>query len=95
MRIIRLQAEGFKRLVAVDITPEGDLVEIRGNNGNGKSSVLDAIFAALGGAAAFPAKPVREGEEAAVIRLDLGELLVTRYFTAAGTTGLTRWARGL
>ena len=50
MRIVRLQAEGFKRIVAVDITPEGDLVEVRGNNENGKSSVLDAIFAALGGA---------------------------------------------
>lgn len=88
MRIIRLQAEGFKRLVAVDITPEGDLIEVRGNNGNGKSSVLDAIYAALAGAGAAPEKPVREGEEAAVIRLDLGELIVTRTFTAAGTTGL-------
>lgn len=88
MRIVRLQAEGFKRLVAVDITPEGDLIEVRGNNGNGKSSVLDAIFATLAGAGAAPEKPVREGEEAAVIRLDLGELIVTRYFTAAGTTGL-------
>lgn len=88
MRIVRLQAEGFKRIVAVDITPEGDLVEVRGNNENGKSSVLDAIFAALGGAEAAPERPVRDGEEAAVIRLDLGELVVTRYFTAAGTTGL-------
>lgn len=88
MRIVRLQAEGFKRLVAVDITPEGDLVEVRGNNGNGKSSVLDAIFAALAGAGAAPEKPVREGEEAAVIRLDLGGLIVTRYFTDEGTTGL-------
>ena len=88
MRIIRLQAEGFKRLVAVDITPEGDLIEVRGDNGNGKSSVLDAIFAALAGAGAAPEKPVREGEEAAVIRLDLGDLIVTRYFTASGTTGL-------
>lgn len=88
MRIIRLQAEGFKRLIAVDISPEGDLIEVRGNNGNGKSSVLDAIFAALGGAGAAPEKPVREGEEVAVIRLDLGELIVTRYFTATGTTNL-------
>ena len=88
MRIIRLQAEGFKRLVAVDISPEGDLVELRGNNGNGKSSVLDAIFAALGGAGAAPERPVRDGEESAVIRLDLGDLIVTRYFTAEGTTGL-------
>lgn len=88
MRVFRLQAEGYKRLVAVDITPEGDLIEVRGDNGNGKSSVLDAIYSALGGAAAAPEMPVREGEEAAVIRLDLGELIVTRYFTAQGTTAL-------
>ena len=93
MRIIRLQSEGFKRLLAVDITPEGDLVEVRGQNGNGKSSVLDSILAALGGKAVAPEKPVREGEEAAVIRLELGEgkvgeLVVTRYFTAHGTTSL-------
>jgi hypothetical protein len=88
MRIVRLQAEGFKRLVAVDITPEGDLIEVRGENGNGKSSVLDAIFAALGGAEAAPEQPVREGEDVAIIRLDLGDLIVTRFFTAEGTTRL-------
>lgn len=88
MRIIRLQAEGYKRLEAVDITPDGDLVEVRGNNGNGKSSVLDAIFVALAGAAVAPIKPVREGEEMAIIRVDLGEIVVTRIFTDDGATRL-------
>lgn len=98
MRIIRLQAEGFKRLVAVDITPEGDLIEIRGNNGEGKSSVLDSIWEAIGGADAAKAdgtvKPVRTGADYAIIRLALGEkggdpaLLVTKFFDADGTTKL-------
>ncbi len=88
MKIIRLQAEGFKRLVAVDISPEGDLVAVGGNNAEGKSSVLDSIFAALGGAAAAPVKPVRTGEEYAIIRLDLGDLKVTRYFGADGADRL-------
>lgn len=88
MRIVRLQVEGFKRLIAVDITPDGDLVEVRGNNGNGKSSVLDAIFCAVGGAGVAPVMPVREGEEMAIIRVDLGELVVTRIFTEDGTTRL-------
>lgn len=98
MRIIRLQAEGFKRLLAVDITPEGDLIEIRGNNGEGKSSVLDAIWEALGGADAAKAdgtvKPVRSGADYAIIRVALGEkggdpsLLVTKFFDADGTTKL-------
>lgn len=88
MKIIRLQAEGFKRLVAVDISPEGDLVAVGGNNAEGKSSVLDSIFAALGGAAAAPVQPVRSGEEYAIIRLDLGDLKVTRYFGADGADRL-------
>ena len=84
MKIVRLQAEGFKRLVAVDITPGSDLVEVRGKNAQGKTSVLDAIMAALGGAAAAPIKPVRTGEEYAIIKLDMGDVKVTRYFDDKG-----------
>lgn len=88
MRIIRLQAENFKRLVAVDIKPDGNLVEITGPNGAGKSSVLDAIWVALTGTAeaqAMPGKPVRAGQDKATITLDLGdgdnvEFVVTRKF---------------
>lgn len=92
MRIIRLQAEGFMRLVAVDITPEGHLVEVRGKNEQGKSSLLGAIFAALAGADAAPIMPVRDGEEYAIIRTTLGDtepkVIVTRYFDKDGTTSL-------
>lgn len=85
MRIISLQAENFKRLVAVDITPDGAIVEITGENGEGKSSTLDAIWAALGGKDAAPAKPIHTGAEKAEVRLVLGEgdvpkLKVTRKF---------------
>lgn len=88
MKIIRLQSENFKRLQAVDITPDGDLVAIGGDNAEGKTSVLDSIFAALGGAAAMPVKPVRTGEEYALIKLDLGDIKVTRFFGADGVETL-------
>lgn len=52
MKIIEFRAERFKRLTAVDITPAGNTVIISGKNGQGKSSVLDAIWLALGGGAA-------------------------------------------
>lgn len=81
MKIVQLHAENFKRLGVVEITPEGNLVRIGGNNGHGKSSVLDAIFVALKGRAVAPPKPIRKGEEKCVIRLDLGDLVVTRRFT--------------
>lgn len=80
MRVINLQAENFKRLKAVEITPEGDLVTIGGKNGSGKSSVLDAIYVALKGRAAAPPKPIRAGEEKCTIKLDLGDLVITRTF---------------
>jgi energy-coupling factor transporter ATP-binding protein EcfA2 len=86
MQILSLQADNFKRLRAVQITPKGDLVLVAGRNAQGKSSVLDAISAALAGAGACPADPIRHGEASASIRLDLGEVVVTRKFTPGGST---------
>lgn len=88
MRIIRLEAENVKKLRAVAIEPTGNVVQITGANGSGKTSVLDCIWMALGGKDAVPSTPVRQGEESARITLDLGEFIVTRTFSAAGTTAL-------
>jgi hypothetical protein len=94
MKIVNLVAENFKRLRAVEITPDGNLVEIRGKNGEGKSSVLDAIMCAFGGADVLPSKPIRRGAETARIEVDLGEIIVTRKFTAAGSTVVITAASG-
>ena len=45
--VLHLRADNFKRLRAVDVRPNGSVVEIAGRNGQGKSSVLDAIMAAI------------------------------------------------
>lgn len=88
MKIVKLRAENFKRLQAVEITPDGNLVQITGRNGSGKSSVLDAIFAALGGKPAVPTTPVRRGQKDAIVELDLGDMVVRRRFDDEGTTAL-------
>lgn len=80
MKILQLQAENVKRLKAVSITPDGNIVEITGRNGQGKSSVLDAIWWALAGTSHIQAVPIRKGENEARIRLDLGDIKVTRTF---------------
>ena len=74
LRIVRLQAENFKKLKAVDITPHGDTVIISGKNAVGKSSILDAIWFALVGKDALKKNPdpVRHGENSAKVTLDLG-----------------------
>lgn len=89
-RIVRFEAENVKRLRVIDITPEGDVVIIGGDNAQGKTSVLDAIWLALGGAAALKGQtePVRKGMPGASVRLDLGRLVVTRTWTADGRTTL-------
>mgnify|MGYP001593832813 CR=1 FL=1 len=89
MKIIRFQAENFKKLKAVEITPEGNVITITGKNAAGKSSVLDAIWATLCGGSAMPARPLRDGAESGFVELDLGDYVVRRTFTDAGTTGLT------
>ena len=80
MKIVQLQAENVKRLKAVEISPAGHIVEITGRNGQGKSSVLDAIWWALAGTTHIQAVPIRKGENEARIRLDLGEIKVVRTF---------------
>lgn len=82
MKIIALEAENLKRLTAVRIEPDGNLVQITGKNGQGKTSVLDAIWWALAGTSNVQTTPIRKGEDQAIINLDLGDLKVRRKFIA-------------
>lgn len=86
MQIIELKAENIKRLKAVEIRPDGNMVTITGRNGQGKTSVLDSIYWALAGGDAVDDMPIRKGEKNASIKLDLGEFIVERRFTPSGTT---------
>ncbi|TIX28803.1 AAA family ATPase [Mesorhizobium sp.] len=82
-KVIRLESENIKRLKAVSIEPGGNVIEITGKNGAGKTSVLDSLFWALTGKTATKQpSPIRTGEEKATITLDLGSLTVTRKFLA-------------
>ncbi|MEV4991244.1 AAA family ATPase [Pseudarthrobacter sp. LMD1-1-1.1] len=88
-KIISLKSTNYKRLRAVEIRPDqdGNLVIVAGKNGQGKSSVLDSITAALGGVnAKTTPKPIRDGEDRAEIVLETEDLIVTRKFTASGST---------
>lgn len=91
LQVLNLRAENYKRLKAVDITPEGNVVFIGGRNAQGKTSVLDAIWAALAGGEASRAtqQPIRDGQDTAVVRLDLGDLIVTRRWTKDDSGTLT------
>lgn len=86
LKIIGLEIENFKRLKAVSIIPKGNMIEITGKNGQGKSSLIDAIWTAFKFADTDIVKPIKDGCEKAVIRIDVDEFIVTKKFTASGNT---------
>ena len=62
VKINTLEVENVKRIKAVTLTPqENGLTIIGGNNGQGKTSVLDAICWALGGNKCKPTNAARDG----------------------------------
>lgn len=62
MKINSLELENVKRIKAVKIEPsKNGLTVIGGKNGQGKTSVLDAIAWALGGDSYKPSQPQRNG----------------------------------
>lgn len=87
-RIVELRVENVKRIKAVQINPvDGEpMIEITGRNGQGKTSILDAISYALGGKNLQPSKPIREGADSAMVIVDLGDVIVERKWKADGST---------
>lgn len=77
-RLVELRAENVKAIKAVAIKIDGTMLKVNGRNGQGKSSLLDAVAMAIGGKDAFPLKPIRDGEDKAEIFLDFGGLKLTR-----------------
>lgn len=75
MRIISFQAENIKKIKAVKFRPDKHLVEIFGENDNGKTSLLESIWFAIDYASTSKgqSKIVRTGENTATIRLDIGD----------------------
>ena len=62
MKLAKLELENVKRVKAVEITPvQNGLTVIGGRNGQGKTSVLDAIAWALGGEKYRPTSPQHDG----------------------------------
>lgn len=79
-RVVGLKAENFKRLKSVEIVPDGNVVKLSGKNAQGKTSVLDAIWWAIGGGAAGKkiTNPIHNGEVKATVEVTLDDFIVTR-----------------
>ncbi len=74
-QITHLLVTNFKRLIEVDVDIDGNTI-VGGNNTEGKSSLLDAVEAALVGATSIPEDPVHHGADSATIKVVLDNGLV-------------------
>jgi DNA repair exonuclease SbcCD ATPase subunit len=87
MNILELKINDLKRITAIEIHPEtGKPVILTGDNGNGKSSVLDSIILALSNTGLDD--PIRHGRPSGSVKLTLGvdkaEYLLERKVTKGG-----------
>lgn len=88
MKITQLMIDHVKRIEAVSITPDGNLIVIGGDNGAGKSSILDGIEMLFGGKKHVCKQPVNSGADEAYVIADIGEYVVRRRFKASGATDI-------
>ena len=73
MNIVQLTTKNFKALKALTIDADGNVITLSGDNGSGKSSVLQAIGAALGGKDYQPTRPVHDGARRGEVSLMLDD----------------------
>lgn len=85
--VVELKIENFKifRAARLRFKPTG-VTRIVGKNGAGKTTVLDAIMATLGGAAHKVDAPIRKGEKKGKVTVELTKLIVTRSWTGDRST---------
>lgn len=95
MRIKLVSIKDFMRLKEVKIFPEGrNVILIAGMNKVGKSSLMGAFSACLGGKGETPERPIRDEEDFAEIKIDLEDdsgvlgYEVTRRFLKNGKSSL-------
>jgi hypothetical protein len=88
MKITNVYMENFKKITFAEFIPDGNMVVLSGANGQGKTCLLNGIWAAIGGRAASSAidTPVKNGADEAIVRVTLDDLIVTRKWKNDKTT---------
>lgn len=89
--LLGLRVENYKRveLVNVEFPAEGGVVALMGENGAGKSSVLDALESTIAGRKAPKVtKPIHEGADSARIIATFDDIVVTRTYREGKPTSI-------
>jgi ABC-type cobalamin/Fe3+-siderophores transport system ATPase subunit len=83
MRLLSLEVQNYRNIASASLTPGRELTVICGNNGQGKTNLLEAIWLLTGG------KSFRGGKDAELVRrFNGGEVSVFLISLRAGGTGL-------
>jgi len=77
-KILNLYVSDVKGIQAIDITPDSNVVKIKGKNGQGKSSILDSILYGIAGNREVPSEAVRHDAEQGIIKIDFGDFAIEK-----------------
>ncbi|CAL9958201.1 hypothetical protein VPHD85_0034 [Vibrio phage D85] len=92
MKLVSVQIKNILGVSALEFNHEaGNVIEISGGNGKGKTSTLEAIKDAFG--ASSYSTLIRNGEESGEVVLDFGDIIVNRKYKAEGAPKTTVKAR--
>lgn len=80
--LIRLEISGFRAIASFVCEPDGKSIELRGDNGAGKTSTIDALCVALG--MKFDDSMIRNGDDAASTKVTIGDYIATRKLKRGG-----------
>jgi len=88
MKILKLTAANFKKIRVIEIQANGENVTLSGKNGSGKTSSMDSLWSILqySKAAKKIDNPIRNGEDSAIAKVELGEYIITRKWTQKSST---------
>ena len=90
MRVVSLTVENVMGVRAIEIEPDGNVIAVGGDNAQGKTSVLDALWMALSPQTDHKKNPdpIHHGAKSGSVAVDLGDLLIHREWrlTDAGET---------
>lgn len=82
LNVVGINLKNVLGIQELSIKPDGNIIEISGGNGQGKTSILEGVKAALG--LSEHSSLIRTGAKKAEIVLDLGDMLIKKTYTASG-----------
>lgn len=84
MKIARITLKNILGVSEANIQPDGNIIEIKGRNGQGKSSIMQGILDAIG-LSSFDTL-LRNGEKKGEAIIDCGNLIIRKSHTENGST---------